>query len=111
MQKFPYDVRVACILNSTYMVPIRDIQSLQGAMLCAVDIKRLVKVVLEHGLRDRGSDYYINGFAIDHCSDLLTHRQELYPDLCRTSIFAKTHQVVCAYVYDYFLHDVMSMPT
>ena len=64
----------------------------------AVDIRGLVKVVPKHGAGDKAFHYCINGFTIDHYSDLLTQRQHRYPTLCRTSIFVKTPQLVSAYV-------------
>ena len=54
------------------------IDRLQGPQICAVDLKGLLKVVPEYGVGDWGSNYYINGFAIDRYSKLLHDRQKLY---------------------------------
>jgi len=81
--------RVCCALFR-----VGYIDTVRGPSSCAVDIKGLLKVVPEHGAGDKGSDYCIDGFAIDRYGELLTDRQQMYPDLCTPTIFVKTHQLV-----------------
>ena len=63
-----------------------------------MDIKGLLKVVPEHGARDKGSEYCIDGFAINRYGELLTDREEMFRDLCTHTVFVKTHQPVSSYV-------------
>ena len=70
---------------------VADIRCLGGTLICAVDIRGLVKVMSEHGAGDRAMDYYINVFAIDHYSNILIQRPHRYPAFCRTLLFMKTH--------------------
>jgi len=44
-----------------------------------VDLKGLLEVVPEHGTGDTGSEYYIDGFAIDRYGELLTGSQQMFP--------------------------------
>jgi len=75
-----------------------EIPDLGGKPICLVDLRGLIKVVPEHGARDKSFDYCINGFAIDHYSNLLMEHQNQHPDLCSTLIFVRTHQLVSANV-------------
>jgi len=70
------------------------IDTVGGPSICAVDIKGLLKVVPEPGAGDKGSEYCIDGFAIDRYGELLTDRQQMYPDLCTPTIIVRTHQLV-----------------
>jgi len=70
----------------------------RGPSICAVDIKGLLKVVPKHGVGDKDNDYCIDGFAIDRYGELLTDRQQIFPDLCARTVFVKTHQLLSAYV-------------
>ena len=67
------------------------IDNLRGPSICAVDLRGLLKVVPEHGAGDKGSEYCIDGFAIDRFSDLLTQRPYMFPDMCTRTTFVKTH--------------------
>jgi len=66
----------------------------RGPSICAVDLRGLLKVVPEHGAGDKGSEYCIDGFAIDQYGELVTERQQMHPDLCTHTIFVKTHELV-----------------
>jgi len=70
------------------------IDTIRGPSICAADIKGFLKVVPEHGVGDKGSQYCVDGFAIDRYGELLTERQQLYPGLCTHTIFVKTPQLV-----------------
>jgi len=66
-------------------------ETIRGLSICAVNLKGLLKVVPEHSAGDKGSEYCIDGFAIDLYGELLTDRQQMFPDLCTQTIFVKTH--------------------
>jgi len=78
---------------------------MRGPSICAVDLRGLLKVVPEHGAGDKGSEYCIDGFAIDRYNDLLTQRQHIFPDICICTTFVKTHQLVSHYL----LHEVAAL--
>ena len=46
---------------------------MRGPSICAVDLRGLLKVVPEHGAGDKGSEYCIDGFAIDQYGELVTN--------------------------------------
>jgi len=74
------------------------IDTLRGPTICAVDIKGLLKAVPKHGVGDRVGHYCIDGFAIDRYGELLTNCQQMFPDLCKHTVFVKTRHLVSAYV-------------
>jgi len=80
--------RIYCPFRVGYIDTVRD------PFICAVDIRGLLKVVPQHGAGDKGSDYCIDGFAIDRYGELLTDCHQMFPDLCTPTIFVKTHQLV-----------------
>lgn len=60
--------------------------------ICIIDVKGLVKVVPCRDPGGKAGEFCINGFAIDHDSNLLHKRQCAYPKRCRLSILLKTHE-------------------
>jgi len=78
-----------------------EIQDLGGALICAVDIRGLIKMVPEHSVGNKSFDYCINGLTINHYSYLLRQGQHRHHDWCRTSILTKEHQLVSANVANY----------
>jgi len=72
-----------------------------------VNLRGLLKVVPEHGAGDKGSEYCIDGFAIDRYSELLAQRHHMFPDICTRTTFVKTQQLVSNYV----LHEVAALIT
>ena len=70
------------------------IDTVRGPSICVVDLRGLLKGAPEHSAWDKGSEYCIDGFAIDRYSNLLTQRQHMFPDICTRTTFVKTHQLV-----------------
>ena len=76
------------------MYRVGDIKTMQGPSICAVDLKGLLKVVPEHGAGDKVSEYCVDGFAIGRYGELLNDRQQMFPALCKQTVFVKTHPLV-----------------
>jgi len=80
------------------MYRVGDIKTVQGPSICAVDLKRLLKVVPEHGAGDMVSEYCVDGFAIDQYGELRNDCQQMFPAFCTQTVFVKTHQRVSSCV-------------
>ena len=80
------------------MYRVGDIKTMQGPSICAVDLKGLLKVVPEHGARDKVSEYCVDGFAIDRYGELLNDRRQMFSAFYTPTVFVKTHQRVSSCV-------------
>ena len=95
MSLHPYIHRTTLTrITQLLLYKVGYIDIVRGPSICAVDLRGLLKVVPEHVAGDKGSEYCIDGFAIDRYCELLTERQQLFPESCTHTTFERTHQLV-----------------